>query len=96
MKTFCYSKAQHKPEKSLRPETEEWLNDTSQAKHSRLLSNRCIKLRRRPRSIPLSTLEGGLCGIHTVRAAGKSTDCQTHTDTRSGVTQTCKKSETLR
>lgn len=29
MKTFCYSKAQHKPEKSLRPETEEWLNDTS-------------------------------------------------------------------
>lgn len=52
MKTFCYSKAQHKPEKSLRPETEEWLNNTSQAKHSRLLSKRCIKLRRRATKHP--------------------------------------------
>lgn len=54
MKTFCYSKAQHKPEKSLRPETEEWLKDTSQAKHSRLLSKRYIKLRRRAHEASLS------------------------------------------
>lgn len=49
MKTFCYSKAQHKPEKSLRPETEEWLNNTSQAKHSRLLSKRYINNREKHR-----------------------------------------------